>query len=83
MNQQCGLANPNNPFWCSKIAKTMEAAGKMQKDNKWLTKNAVQLWLLISEGVANEVPDLIDKNILLFHQNALIFGLILLPIFFF
>jgi RNA polymerase sigma factor (sigma-70 family) len=34
MNQQCGLVNTDNPCRCSKKAKAMEAAGKMQTDKK-------------------------------------------------
>jgi RNA polymerase sigma factor (sigma-70 family) len=69
MNQQCGLVNKENPCRCSKKAKAMEAAGKMQTDKKMFDPKYSATIATYSEGIADEVADLIDKKYIEFFQK--------------
>ena len=69
MNQQCGLVNKNNPCRCSKKAKAMEAAGKMQTETKLFDPKFSATIALYSQGVADEVADLVDKKYIEFFQE--------------
>ena len=69
MNKQCGLVNTSNPCRCSKKAKAMEAAGKMQT-NKKLFDPAYSATISKYVGeVANEVSDLVDRKYIAFFQQ--------------
>ncbi|MFT6851370.1 MAG: RNA polymerase sigma factor (sigma-70 family) [Sphingobacteriales bacterium] len=69
MNQQCGLVNKSNPCRCSKKAKAMEAAGKMQVDEKLFDPKYTSTIAAYAEGVAEEVADLVDKKYIQFFQQ--------------
>jgi RNA polymerase sigma factor (sigma-70 family) len=69
MNQQCGLVNTDNPCRCSKKAKAMEAAGKMQTDKKIFDPKYSSTIASYSEGIANEVADIVDKKYIEFFQR--------------
>jgi len=69
MNQQCGLVNTSNPCRCSKKAKAMEAAGKMQTDKKIFDPKYSSTIATYSEGIADEVADLVDKKYIEFFQK--------------
>jgi RNA polymerase sigma factor (sigma-70 family) len=68
MNQQCGLVNEDNPCRCSKKAKALEAAGKMQTDKKLFDPAFSATIATYAEGVADEVSDLVDKKYIEFFQ---------------
>jgi RNA polymerase sigma factor (sigma-70 family) len=69
MNQQCGLVNTDNPCRCSKKAKAMEAAGKMQTDKKIFDPKYSSTIASYSEGIADEVADIVDKKYIEFFQR--------------
>ncbi len=69
MNQQCGLVNTSNPCRCSKKAKAMEAAGKMQTDKKIFDPKYSSTIATYSESIADEVADLVDKKYIEFFQK--------------
>lgn len=69
MNQQCGLVNKANTCRCSRKAKAMEAAGKMQTDEKLFDPKYSATIAAFSEGVADEVADLVDKKYIDFFQK--------------
>lgn len=69
MNQQCGLVNLANPCRCSKKAKAMEAAGKMQVDEKLFDPNYYATIQTYAEKVADEVADVVDKKYIEFFQK--------------
>ena len=69
MNQQCGLVNKSNPCRCSKKAKAMEAAGKMQVDEKLFDPEYTSTISAYAEGIADEVADLVDKKYIEFFQQ--------------
>jgi RNA polymerase sigma factor (sigma-70 family) len=69
MNQQCGLVNTDNPCRCSKKAKAMEAAGKMQTDKKMFDPKYSSTIAIYSEGIADEVADIVDKKYIDFFQR--------------
>ena len=69
MNQQCGLVNIANPCRCSKKAKAMEAAGKMKVDEKIFDPKYSSTIASYSQGIADEVADVIDKKYIEFFQR--------------
>jgi RNA polymerase sigma factor (sigma-70 family) len=69
MNQQCGLVNTANPCRCSKKAKAMEAAGKMKVDEKIFDPEYSSTISSYSQGIADEVADVIDKKYIEFFQR--------------
>jgi RNA polymerase sigma factor (sigma-70 family) len=69
MNQQCGLVNTDNPCRCSKKAKAMEATGKMQTDKKMFDPNYSSTIAIYSQGIGDEVADMIDKKYIEFFQR--------------
>jgi RNA polymerase sigma factor (sigma-70 family) len=69
MNQQCGLVNTANPCRCSKKAKAMEAAGKMKVDEKIFDPKYSSTIASYSQGIADEVADVIDKKYIEFFQR--------------
>ncbi|PCJ37837.1 MAG: RNA polymerase subunit sigma-70 [Moraxellaceae bacterium] len=70
MNKQCGLVNLSNPCRCSKKAKAMEAAGKMQTDKKLFDPKYSATIAAYAGSVADEVADTVDKKYIeFFHQH--------------
>lgn len=69
MNNQCGLVNLNNPCRCSKKAKAMEAAGRMQTDKKLFDPNFSATIAEYAEEVADKVADAIDLKYIEFFQQ--------------
>ena len=70
MNKQCGLVNLDNPCRCSKKAKAMEAAGRMQTDKKLFDPKFSATIAEYAESVADEVADQVDlKYIKLFQGH--------------
>ncbi|ARV05432.1 RNA polymerase subunit sigma-70 [Polaribacter sp. SA4-10] len=69
MNQQCGLVNTENPCRCSKKAKAMEAAGKMKINEKIFDPKYSSTIAIYSEGIADEVADIVDKKYIDFFQK--------------
>jgi RNA polymerase sigma factor (sigma-70 family) len=69
MNKQCGLVNLDNPCRCSKKAKAMEAAGKMQTDKKLFDPEFSATIAEYSESVADKVADKIDLKYIEFFQD--------------
>ena len=70
MNNQCGLVNLSNPCRCSKKAKAMEAAGKMQTDKKLFDPEFSSTIAEYAESVADKVADEVDlKYIKLFQDH--------------
>ena len=69
MNNQCGLVNTDNPCRCSKKAKALEAAGKLKVDTKLFDPKYSATIATYSEGVAEEVADLVDKKYIEFFQK--------------
>ncbi|WP_375582812.1 RNA polymerase sigma factor [Cyclobacterium xiamenense] len=69
MNQQCGLVNLANPCRCSKKAKAMEAAGKMQTNAKLFDPTYYATIADYAEKHANEVADTLDKKYIKFFQK--------------
>jgi RNA polymerase sigma factor (sigma-70 family) len=70
MNKQCGLVNLDNPCRCSKKAKAMEAAGRMQTDKKLFDPEFSSTIAEYAESVADKVADEVDlKYIELFQDH--------------
>jgi RNA polymerase sigma factor (sigma-70 family) len=69
MNKQCGLVNTDNPCRCFKKAKAMVAAGKMQTDKKMFDPKYSSTIATYSEGIADEVADIVDKKYIEFFQR--------------
>jgi RNA polymerase sigma factor (sigma-70 family) len=70
MNNQCGLVNLDNPCRCSKKAKAMEAAGRMQTDKKLFDPKYSATIAKYANSVSDEVADLVDKKYIdLFQQH--------------
>lgn len=69
MNQQCGLINKNNPCRCSKKAKAMEAAGRMQTNAKLFDPEYTAMISKYADRYADEVADVVDKKYIEFFQN--------------
>jgi RNA polymerase sigma factor (sigma-70 family) len=69
MNKQCGLVNLNNPCRCTKKAKAMEKAGKMQTDKRLFDPQYSATISKYVEKVADEVADLVDKKYIDFFQQ--------------
>jgi len=70
MNKQCGLVNLENPCRCSKKAKAMEAAGRMQTDKKLFDPKFTSTIAEYAESVADKVADEVDlKYIELFQDH--------------
>ncbi len=69
MNQQCGLVKLSNPCRCSKKAKAMEAAGKMQTDVKLFDPKFTATIAAYAEKVGDEVADIVDRKYIDFFQK--------------
>ena len=69
MNRQCGLVNLDNPCRCSKKAKAMEAAGKMQTNTKLFDPQYYATIADYVEKYANEVADAVDRKYIEFFQK--------------
>lgn len=69
MNRQCGLVNLNNPCRCSKKAKAMEAAGKMQTNAKLFDPEYYSTITEFAEKVGDEVADTVDRKYVEFFQK--------------
>jgi len=69
MNRQCGLVKLNNPCRCSKKAKAMEAAGKMQTNAKLFDPEFYSTITEFAEKVGDEVADTVDRKYLEFFQK--------------
>lgn len=69
MNQQCGLVNKDNPCRCSKKAKAMQAAGKMQVDEKLFDPRFSSTVAAFSERVSSEVADTMDEKYIEFFRK--------------
>jgi len=69
MNQQCGLVNLDNPCRCSKKAKAMEAAGKMQTNAKLFDPKYYATIADYAEKHANEAADTVDRKYIEFFQK--------------
>lgn len=69
MNQQCGLVNLDNPCRCSKKAKAMEAAGRMQTDKKLFDPTYTATIATYASKVADQVADHIDLKYIQFFQE--------------
>lgn len=69
MNRQCGLVNLDNPCRCSKKAKAMEAAGKMQTNKKLFDPEYYSTVTRFSEKVGDEVADTVDRKYVEFFQK--------------
>lgn len=69
MNQQCGLVNLNNPCRCSKKAKAMEAAGRMQTNTKLFDPKYSATIAKYASQHADEVADTVDKKYIEFFQK--------------
>lgn len=68
MNQQCGLVKLENPCRCSKKAKAMEAAGRMQTNKKLFDPvYSATIAKYVSE-VADEMADIVDRKYIEFFQ---------------
>lgn len=69
MNQQCGLVNLDNPCRCSKKAKAMEAAGKMQVNKKIFDPQYYSTIIAYAEKVSDDVADIVDRKYIEFFQK--------------
>tara|TARA_B100000809_G_scaffold127640_1_gene125763 strand:+ start:750 stop:1634 length:885 start_codon:yes stop_codon:yes gene_type:complete len=69
MNKQCGLVNLDNPCRCSKKAKAMEAAGKMQTDKKLFDPKFSSTIAEYADKVADEVADKVDRKYIKLFQD--------------
>jgi RNA polymerase sigma factor (sigma-70 family) len=69
MNKQCGLVNLDNPCRCSKKAKAMEVAGKMQTNKKLFDPKYSATIATYVDSVADEVADTIDRKYIEFFQQ--------------
>ena len=69
MNKQCGLVNLDNPCRCSKKAKAMEAAGRMQTNAKLFDPDYSATIAKYVDEHADEVADTVDKKYIEFFQK--------------
>jgi RNA polymerase sigma factor (sigma-70 family) len=69
MNKQCGLVKLENPCRCSKKAKAMEAAGKMQTNARLFDPQYSATIAKYASEVADEVADIVDKKYIDFFQK--------------
>ena len=69
LNRQCGLVNLENPCRCSKKAKAMEAAGRMQTNAKLFDPEYYANISHYAEKYADEVADMVDKKYIEFFQK--------------
>lgn len=69
MNRQCGLVHQDNPCRCSKKAKAMEAAGRMQTNKKLFDPEFSATIAEYAESVADEVADVVDRKYIEFFQQ--------------
>lgn len=69
MNKQCGLVNLENPCRCSKKAKAMEAAGRMQTNAKLFDPKYMSTVSKIADQFADEVADTVDLKYQEFFQK--------------
>ncbi len=69
MNRQCGLVKLENPCRCSKKAKAMEAAGRMQPNAKLFDPNFSATIAKYAHEVADEVADIVDRKYIEFFQK--------------
>ena len=69
MNRQCGLVDLNNPCRCSKKAKAMEAAGRMQTNAKLFDPKYSATIEKYATEVADEVADIVDRKYIAFFQK--------------
>ena len=69
MNKQCGLVHLENPCRCSKKAKAMEAAGKMQSNARLFDPNYSATIAKYAHQLADEVADTVDKKYIEFFQK--------------
>ena len=69
MNRQCGLVKLVNPCRCSKKAKAMEAAGRMQTNVKLFDPAFSATIAHYAESVADEVAEMIDRKYIEFFQQ--------------
>ena len=69
MNKQCGLVQLDNPCRCSKKAKAMEAAGKMQTNVRLFDPKYSATIEKYARETADEVADIVDKKYIEFFQK--------------
>ena len=69
MNKQCGLVKLDNPCRCSKKAKAMAAAGKMQTNALLFDPIYSATIAKYAQETADEVADIVDKKYIEFFQN--------------
>lgn len=69
MNRQCGLVKLENPCRCSKKAKAMEAAGKMQTNARLFDPKYSATIAKYALEVADEVADIVDRKYIEFFQK--------------
>ena len=69
MNRQCGLVKLENPCRCSKKAKAMQAAGKMQTNKKLFDPVYYSSIKQFAEDVGDEVADILDRKYIEFFQK--------------
>ena len=69
MNKQCGLVKLDNPCRCSKKAKAMEAAGKMQTNVRLFDPKFSATIAKYAQETADEVADIVDKKYIEFFQK--------------
>ena len=69
MNKQCGLVKLENPCRCSKKAKAMEAAGRMQTNAKLFDPQYSATIAKYAGEVADEVADIVDRKYIEFFQK--------------
>lgn len=69
MNKQCGLVKLENPCRCSKKAKAMEAAGKMQTNARLFDPAYSATIAQYASQVADDVADAVDRKYIEFFQK--------------
>ena len=69
MNKQCGLVNLDNPCRCSKKAKAMQAAGKMQINAKLFDPKYSATIAQYAHEFADDAADIVDKKYIEFFQK--------------
>lgn len=69
MNKQCGLVKLENPCRCSKKAKAMEAAGRMQTNARLFDPTYSATITAYAGKVADEVADIVDRKYIEFFQK--------------
>lgn len=69
MNRQCGLVKLDNPCRCSKKAKAMEAAGRMQTNAKLFDPQFSATIAKYAEEVGDKVADIVDRKYIEFFQK--------------